>query len=122
VVTKLSNSDQGYDSILVAATGIAPPSTSAAIARGARIATEAWAPPGGRGRTPTQVLITWDIQLGNIVIPKSVNSTRIASNFDVFDFERSASNSAPKWRRSTRAPMGPEWVRIREPSISQVGE
>jgi 2,5-diketo-D-gluconate reductase A len=67
------------------------------------ILTESWGPLGqGKGlledpsivevaqrkaRTPAQVVLRWHLQLGCVVIPKSVNPDRIRENIDLFDFE-----------------------------------
>lgn len=39
------------------------------------------------GKTPPQVLLRWNLQLGNAVVFRSAKPEHIASNFDVFGFE-----------------------------------
>jgi len=41
------------------------------------------------GKSPTQVVLRWHIQLGLVVIPRSSNPGRIAENIAVFDFDLS---------------------------------
>jgi 2,5-diketo-D-gluconate reductase A len=68
-----------------------------------RILTESWGPLGQgkgllenpqivevaqrKGRTPAQVVLRWHVQLGFVVIPKSVRPERMRENIDLFDFE-----------------------------------
>jgi diketogulonate reductase-like aldo/keto reductase len=38
------------------------------------------------GKTPAQIILRWQIELGTSPIPKSVRPERIAENIDIFDF------------------------------------
>ncbi|HEY7721398.1 MAG TPA: aldo/keto reductase [Pedococcus sp.] len=74
------------------------------------ILTEAWSPlaSGGEvlrdekiaaiaarhGVTPAQAILRWHVDLGNVVIPKSVTPSRIAENFDIFGFSLDADDLA----------------------------
>jgi diketogulonate reductase-like aldo/keto reductase len=39
------------------------------------------------GKTPAQIILRWQIELGTSPIPKSVRPARIAENINIFDFE-----------------------------------
>ncbi|KAB1639539.1 MULTISPECIES: aldo/keto reductase [Pseudoclavibacter] len=45
-------------------------------------------------RTVAQVVLRWQLDLGNVVIPKSVHRDRLASNLEVFDFSLDADDLA----------------------------
>jgi 2,5-diketo-D-gluconate reductase A len=76
-----------------------------------QIVTESWSPIGAsnaglredplitkiaeaHGKSVTQVVLRWHLQLGLVAIPKSANPGRIAENIDVFDFELSEAELA----------------------------
>lgn len=42
---------------------------------------------GEYGKTPAQVLLRWNLQLGNAVVFRSTRAEHIATDLDVFDFE-----------------------------------
>ncbi|MDQ1579953.1 MAG: 2,5-diketo-D-gluconate reductase [Microbacteriaceae bacterium] len=66
------------------------------------IVTESWSPLGAGndllaspelarigaqyGKTPGQVVLRWQVELGLVAIPKSATPARLAENLDVFDF------------------------------------
>ncbi|RAS66171.1 diketogulonate reductase-like aldo/keto reductase [Lentzea atacamensis] len=87
------------------------------------IRTEAWSPLGQGGelladpvvteiaarhsRSAAQVVLRWHLQLGNVVIPKSVTPSRIRENIAVFDFELSDEEMAALSTLDRGGRMGP---------------
>jgi 2,5-diketo-D-gluconate reductase A len=87
------------------------------------VATEAWSPlaqgallddptietiAAHHHRTPAQTILRWHLQIGDVVIPKSVTPERIRENFDLFDFELSEDDLAAIARLDKGARIGPD--------------
>lgn len=60
------------------------------------------------GKSPAQVILRWHLQQGRSVIPKSVTPSRIAENFDVFDFDLTGDELAAIDALNTEVRGGPE--------------
>jgi 2,5-diketo-D-gluconate reductase A len=87
------------------------------------VATEAWSPlaqgdlledgtietvAAHHERTPAQVILRWHLQIGNVVIPKSVTPERIRENFELFDFALSEDDMAAIERLDAGERVGPD--------------
>jgi diketogulonate reductase-like aldo/keto reductase len=87
------------------------------------IATEAWSPlaqgevlkddtlvtiAAHHQRTVAQVILRWHLQLGNVVIPKSITPARVRENLDLFDFELSEDDLAAIARLDAGHRIGPD--------------
>jgi 2,5-diketo-D-gluconate reductase A len=87
------------------------------------IATEAWSPlakgeileeetlmtiAAHHQKSVAQVVLRWHLQLGNVVIPKSVTPERIRANLDIFDFDLSEDDLAAIARLEGGHRTGPD--------------
>jgi 2,5-diketo-D-gluconate reductase A len=87
------------------------------------VATEAWSPLAQGAllgeetieaiadrleRTPAQVILRWHLQIGNVVIPKTVTPERARQNFELFDFDLTEDDLATIARLETGERIGPD--------------
>ncbi|CAM3258821.1 aldo/keto reductase [Stackebrandtia soli] len=88
------------------------------------IVTEGWSPLGHGGdllkepvlldiaaahdKSVAQVILRWNIQLGIVAIPKSATPSRIAENFDIFDFSLTEAELAAINALHTGTRTGPD--------------
>ncbi|MDA3021368.1 MAG: aldo/keto reductase [Actinomycetota bacterium] len=110
----VSNFHEQYLSSIIAETGVVPvvdqielhpwlpQGPLRAVTADLGILVEAWSPLASgelisnpllskiaakHAKSTAQIMIRWHLQLGNVVLPKSVTPDRIRQNIDVFDFE-----------------------------------
>jgi 2,5-diketo-D-gluconate reductase A len=92
-----------------------------------QIVTESWSPLGRgailddpvvndlaaqTGRTAAQVLLRWNVQIGCVVIPRSVRPARIVENAQIFDFELDQEQMEAIGRLDREERIGPDPARF----------
>ena len=92
-----------------------------------QIVTESWSPLGRgtilddpvvkgvaaqTGRTAAQVLLRWNVQIGCVVIPRSVRPARIEENSQIFDFELDQEQMDAIARLDRQHRIGPDPARF----------
>ena len=101
-----------------------PQAALRAFHAGRGIVTESWSPLAQGGnllkdpvvgkiaakhkRTPAQVVLRWHIELGLVVIPKSVTPARIAENADIFNFSLDPGDMAAFAKLNNGHRIGPD--------------
>lgn len=59
-------------------------------------------------KTISQIVLRWDLQMGVVTIPKSVNKKRIKENSNIFDFELSEADMEKIKQLNTSERIGPD--------------
>lgn len=60
------------------------------------------------GKSPSQIVLRWHLQLGRVALPKSITPSRIQENFNVFDFKLSSEDMDAIAKLATNVRMGPD--------------
>jgi 2,5-diketo-D-gluconate reductase A len=98
--------------------------------RAHHVATESWSPLAqgdllddpmivsigeSHGKSAAQVILRWHLQLGNVVIPKSITPERIRENFALFDFQLDDEQMAAMARLDSGERLGGDPATFIEP-------
>ena len=72
------------------------------------------------GKTPAQIILRWQVELGTSPIPKSVRPARIAENIDIFDFTPTPEDVEAITALDAGARGGPDPEQVNAHSFSRI--
>jgi len=69
-----------------------------------------------QNRTPAQIVLRWHIQLGNVVIPRSLRRDRLEENMRIFDFDLGEDDLVSMAALDNEDRLGPDPATLRAPT------